>query len=39
MSEDEVRHVVLDMGPLKAPGLDGFNGHFFQKKKEKWGIV
>ncbi|KAK2653687.1 hypothetical protein Ddye_013543 [Dipteronia dyeriana] len=35
-SEDEIRKVVFDMGPLKAPGLDGFPAIFFQNF---WGII
>lgn len=27
----EIRRVVFSMGPLKAPGVDGYNPLFFQK--------
>lgn len=28
---EEVQEVVFQMGALKAPGPDGFNGMFYQK--------
>lgn len=30
--EVEIREAVFDLGDLKAPGIDGLNGMFFQKK-------
>ncbi|XP_060974235.1 uncharacterized protein LOC133039370 [Cannabis sativa] len=35
-SEKEVKEVVFDLHPLKAPGPDGFSGCFFRKY---WDIV
>lgn len=34
ISELEIKNVVFSMGALKAPGLDGFNGLFYQKNWE-----
>ncbi|XP_072058188.1 uncharacterized protein [Arachis hypogaea] len=44
VTEDEVRKAVFSMGSLKAPGLDGLNGMFYQKhweiiKKEVCAVV
>ncbi|XP_050121457.1 uncharacterized protein LOC126599164 [Malus sylvestris] len=36
VSSDEVRATVLQMGSLKAPGLDGFPGIFYQAN---WDII
>ncbi|KAF7136176.1 hypothetical protein RHSIM_Rhsim08G0187900 [Rhododendron simsii] len=33
---EEVRRAVFQLGPLKAPGSDGFPGLFYQKY---WGVV
>lgn len=33
---EEVRVVVFQMGPIKAPGPDGMNANFFQKH---WHII
>lgn len=32
----EIREVVFAMGPHKAPGLDGYNSHFFQVH---WDVI
>lgn len=31
---NEVRNTIFDMGPLKIPGPDRFNAHFYQ---QGWG--
>lgn len=36
ISREEVRNAVFQMGPLKAPGSDGFPGLFYQTY---WDIV
>lgn len=36
VTADEIEKVVLSFHPDKAPGLDGFNAHFFQVC---WGII
>ena len=30
-SDQEIAHAVVQIGPLKAPGLDGFPARFFQR--------
>jgi hypothetical protein len=32
-SEEEVSDVLFQIGPLKAPGPDGFPARFFQRKR------
>ncbi|KAK8596507.1 hypothetical protein V6N12_064993 [Hibiscus sabdariffa] len=32
VTDEDVKRVVFDMGPLKTPGVDGFNVDFFHKK-------
>lgn len=36
VTKDEVRNAVFQMGPLKAPGVDGVQALFFQKH---WSVV
>lgn len=36
ITREEVKEAVYQMGPLKAPGSDGFPGLFYQKY---WSIV
>ncbi|CAM8905994.1 unnamed protein product [Rhodiola kirilowii] len=35
ISEDEIKRAVFALGPLKAPGIDGFPAIFYQKFWEK----
>ncbi|KAL4332409.1 hypothetical protein GQ457_07G003100 [Hibiscus cannabinus] len=36
VSDEEIRHALFSMSPLKAPGVDGFHAMFFQKN---WNTV
>ncbi|KAL4291241.1 hypothetical protein GQ457_14G017610 [Hibiscus cannabinus] len=36
ISDEEVSKTVFEMGPLRAPGVDGFNALFYQRN---WSIV
>ncbi|XP_056690367.1 uncharacterized protein [Spinacia oleracea] len=33
---EEVGRAVFDLGPLKAPGIDGLHAHFYQ---QHWGVL
>ncbi|RLM61231.1 hypothetical protein C2845_PM14G08380 [Panicum miliaceum] len=35
-SEQEIGDALFQIGPLKAPGPDGFPARFFQRK---WGLL
>ena len=35
-TDEEIGDALFQIGPLKAPGLDGFPGRFFQRN---WGII
>ncbi|CAM8962468.1 unnamed protein product [Rhodiola kirilowii] len=35
ISEEEVKNAIFSMGPLKAPGIDGFPAIFYQKYWDK----
>jgi hypothetical protein len=35
LSEEEIGDALFQMGPLKAPGSDGFPARFFQRN---WGF-
>lgn len=36
VSVDEIKNAAMKMGGLKAPGLDGFQGIFYQSQ---WDII
>jgi hypothetical protein len=35
-SDDEISDALFQIGPLKAPGVDGFPARFFQRN---WGLL
>ncbi|KAA3460810.1 LINE-type retrotransposon LIb DNA, Insertion at the S11 site-like protein [Gossypium australe] len=36
ITNEEIKRALFDMGPLKAPGSDGFHAHFFQSQ---WDLL
>lgn len=36
MTDQEINQALFSINDLKAPGIDGFNSHFF---KQSWSII